>query len=61
MKYYICPKCKCKTTVSEKELMIRAGDDGYTKEKIIRMDCCGFVPFILPESIKDDSNGNNNS
>lgn len=54
MIYYICPKCKSKTTVSEKNLMIRAGDSGYTKEKIIRMDCCGFVPLILPEPINEE-------
>lgn len=60
MKYYICPKCKSKTTISEKKSIVREGDSSYSQENVVQMDCCGFVPFILPEPIKDEQDGNNN-
>ena len=46
---YKCPRCGEITEIIEKDSSVRAGDNGFRREKIISMKCCGFTPFILPK------------
>ncbi len=49
-----CKKCKKIVEFKERVSLVKAGDNGYSNEKVYTCTVCGFTPFILPE-VQDGS------